>query len=94
MRLSRFIRAVVAFAAGAVGVAGGTGGVSSTFAQDGAVAAAGAAGDAPATASHITSAEPQDVFVEAESFAVTGSAGGWVIDQQFAEQMGSPYLLA
>jgi hypothetical protein len=31
------------------------------------------------------------VLVEAESFA---DAGGWVIDQQFMDEMGSPYLLA
>lgn len=32
-----------------------------------------------------------DLFVEAESFA---NKGGWVVDQQFMDQMGSPYLLA
>lgn len=32
-----------------------------------------------------------DVFVEAESF---GKKGGWVVDQQFMDIMGSPYLLA
>ncbi len=31
------------------------------------------------------------VFVEAESF---DTKGGWVVDQQFMDQMGSPYLLA
>ena len=31
------------------------------------------------------------VFVEAEAFA---DKGGWVIDQQFMDQMGSPFLLA
>ncbi len=31
------------------------------------------------------------VFVEAESFA---DKGGWVVDQQFTDLMGSPYLLA
>jgi hypothetical protein len=31
------------------------------------------------------------VFIEAESFT---SRGGWVIDQQFTDQMGSPFLLA
>ena len=31
------------------------------------------------------------IFVEAESF---GTKGGWVVDQQFMDQMGSPYLLA
>lgn len=33
----------------------------------------------------------QTVLVEAESF---DSLGGWVVDQQFMEQMGSPFLLA
>ena len=33
----------------------------------------------------------QSVLVEAESFA---QKGGWVVDPQFVEQMGSPYLLA
>jgi len=33
----------------------------------------------------------EDVFVEAESFA---EKGGWVVDQQFMDQMGSPFLLA
>ena len=32
-----------------------------------------------------------DVLVEAESFAMKG---GWVVDQQFMDIMGSPYLLA
>lgn len=32
-----------------------------------------------------------DVLVEAESFK---NKGGWVVDQQFMDQMGSPYLLA
>ena len=32
-----------------------------------------------------------NIFVEAESFA---SAGGWTLDTQFIEIMGSPYLLA
>ncbi len=32
-----------------------------------------------------------EVFVEAESFA---SRGGWKLDTQFIQQMGSPYLLA
>lgn len=36
-------------------------------------------------------AEAQVVLVEAESFENTG---GWVIDQQFMDQMGSPFLLA
>jgi len=32
-----------------------------------------------------------EVLVEAESFS---SKGGWVLDQQFMDQMGSPYLMA
>ncbi|MDR1814304.1 MAG: FAD-dependent oxidoreductase [Tannerella sp.] len=32
-----------------------------------------------------------DILVEAESFA---DKGGWVVDQQFMDQMGSPYLMA
>ena len=32
-----------------------------------------------------------NLFVEAESFS---NKGGWVVDQQFMDQMGSPYLLA
>ena len=32
-----------------------------------------------------------DLFVEAESFS---HKGGWVVDQQFMDLMGSPYLLA
>jgi len=36
-------------------------------------------------------ANAQTILVEAESFQ---ELGGWVIDQQFMEQMGSPYLLA
>lgn len=33
----------------------------------------------------------QSIFIEAESFS---KPGGWVIDQQSIDQMGSPYLLA
>jgi hypothetical protein len=33
----------------------------------------------------------QDVLVEAESF---DDPGGWVVDPQFVDQMGSPYLMA
>ena len=36
-------------------------------------------------------AHGQEVLVEAESFAETG---GWQIDQQFMDVMGSPYLIA
>ena len=32
-----------------------------------------------------------DLFIEAENFT---SRGGWVVDQQFMDQMGSPYILA
>ena len=32
-----------------------------------------------------------DVLVEAESFA---DKGGWAVDQQFMDLMGSPYLIA
>ena len=34
---------------------------------------------------------PHEVLIEAESFS---DKGGWVVDPQFVEQMGSPYLLA
>ena len=34
---------------------------------------------------------PADLLVEAESFA---DLGGWSVDQQFMDQMGSPFLLA
>ncbi|MET2985604.1 FAD-dependent oxidoreductase [Aureibaculum conchae] len=33
----------------------------------------------------------QDILIEAESFI---EKGGWVVDPQFVEQMGSPYLMA
>ena len=33
----------------------------------------------------------EELFVEAESFSVKG---GWQVDQQFMDVMGSPYLLA
>ncbi len=36
-------------------------------------------------------AQNNSVLIEAESFT---SKGGWVVDPQFVEQMGSPYLLA
>lgn len=39
----------------------------------------------------VNSANAQDLLVEAESFE---SAGGWKLDTQFIEIMGSPYLLA
>ncbi len=37
------------------------------------------------------SVNAQDLLVEAESF---DNHGGWVVDPQFVEQMGSPYLMA
>ena len=37
------------------------------------------------------SASTAGVLVEAESF---DSLGGWVLDQQFMDQMGSPFILA
>ncbi|GEM_PF-24458 len=36
-------------------------------------------------------AAPKDLLVEAESF---NCKGGWKVDQQFMDQMGSPYLIA
>src|SRR5438067_12994638 len=36
-------------------------------------------------------ARPVTLLVEAESFS---NPGGWVVDPQFMDQMGSPYLLA
>jgi hypothetical protein len=36
-------------------------------------------------------AQTSIIFIEAESFT---NKGGWVVDPQFVEQMGSPYLLA
>jgi len=36
-------------------------------------------------------AEAQTILIEAEAFT---DLGGWVIDQQFMDQMGSPFLLA
>jgi len=39
----------------------------------------------------VSPAGAQTVLVEAESFA---NHGGWVVDQQFMDQMGSPFLLA
>jgi len=35
--------------------------------------------------------QPHEILIEAESFI---EKGGWVVDPQFVEQMGSPYLLA
>ncbi len=39
----------------------------------------------------MTGIKAQSILIEAESFA---KKGGWVVDPQFVEQMGSPYLLA
>ncbi|MHC4159630.1 MAG: FAD-dependent oxidoreductase [Planctomycetota bacterium] len=39
----------------------------------------------------VSACSGQTVLVEAESF---GDLGGWPVDQQFMDQMGSPYLLA
>ncbi len=44
-----------------------------------------------ATAGVACAVESQSVLVEAEAFA---DYGGWVPDQQFMDEMGSPYLLA
>ncbi|MDR1455425.1 MAG: FAD-dependent oxidoreductase [Tannerella sp.] len=35
--------------------------------------------------------KPAELFIEAESFT---AKGGWVVDQQFMDLMGSPYLMA
>ena len=45
----------------------------------------------PAIASSTNAAVAESCLVEAEAFA---DKGGWVVDPQFVEQMGSPYLLA
>jgi len=42
-------------------------------------------------ASTVSATGSQRVLVESESF---GDLGGWVVDQQFMDQMGSPFLLA
>ncbi len=39
----------------------------------------------------IAGVKAQSILIEAESFT---NKGGWVVDPQFVEQMGSPYLLA
>ena len=39
----------------------------------------------------LAAARAETIFVEAEAFA---DKGGWVVDQQFMDQMGSPFLLA
>ncbi|WP_319268472.1 FAD-dependent oxidoreductase [uncultured Draconibacterium sp.] len=41
--------------------------------------------------SYLLSAQKNSVFVEAESFS---EKGGWVVDQQFMDLMGSAYLMA
>lgn len=40
---------------------------------------------------NVVSSNAQSVFIEAESFQ---NKGGWVVDQQFMDLMGSPYLMA
>jgi hypothetical protein len=42
-------------------------------------------------AAFVSSASAQTILVEAEGF---DNRGGWVVDQQFMDQMGSPFLLA
>ena len=37
------------------------------------------------------SQRPAELFVETENFSIKG---GWVVDQQFMDRMGSPYLMA
>jgi ribulose 1,5-bisphosphate synthetase/thiazole synthase len=44
-----------------------------------------------ALAAALTSARAEQVWIEAESFA---NPGGWVLDTQFIDIMGSPYLMA
>jgi hypothetical protein len=39
----------------------------------------------------VSKAQKQSILIEAESFS---DKGGWLVDPQFVEQMGSPYLLA
>ena len=39
----------------------------------------------------VSFAGAQTILIEAESF---DNRGGWVVDQQFMDQMGSPFLLA
>jgi len=39
----------------------------------------------------ITASAAQTILIEAEAFT---NHGGWVVDQQFMDQMGSPFLLA
>ena len=40
---------------------------------------------------HTVQAQRKTILIEAESFA---SKGGWAVDQQFMDQMGSPFLMA
>ena len=44
-----------------------------------------------ATVLFVQGSQAADLLVEAESFS---NKGGWVVDQQFMDLMGSPYLLA
>ena len=39
----------------------------------------------------VKASQAADLLVEAENF---NTKGGWVVDQQFMDLMGSPYLLA
>jgi hypothetical protein len=59
----------------------------------GAVARAAETESAETESAETESAETEsaEIFVEAESFA---APGGWQLDTQFIQQMGSPYLLA
>ncbi|MHC4483966.1 MAG: FAD-dependent oxidoreductase [Planctomycetota bacterium] len=41
--------------------------------------------------SSVSAVEAQTILIEAEGF---DNLGGWVVDQQFTDQMGSPFLLA
>lgn len=43
------------------------------------------------TSCYVAAIHAADLFIEAESFK---NKGGWVVDQQFMDEMGSPYLLA
>jgi len=67
----------------------------SIMASFGGLGMAGLARFLPLSTAHAAhEGEPSDastVLVEAESFE---RKGGWVVDQQFVEQMGAPYLLA
>ena len=38
-----------------------------------------------------TTSALEEILIETESFS---HHGGWVVDQQFMDQMGSPYIMA